>query len=107
MEAKVTVRGYTSDATPVDSLAHDPIDLPRVLLPGGVVLVPVDYAPLTRLLLALADEEAERQIVTFNLVWSETGESVKAACANCGNIAEVAEDMYPGDNDLLICHNCL
>lgn len=103
--ATIKIRGYGSD-TWTDSRDFDPILLPRVVLPGGVVIVPVDFDPLNHLTEILANEEAERQVVSFDLVWDDLGTSVKAACAACGNISEVVGEMLC-DEDTLACHNCL
>lgn len=104
MEAKVTMRmlGATDSR---DALEYDPIDLPHVVTTGGMVLAPNDFGPLNTLALTLAEDEAMIQIVTFDLVWSETGESVRTACAACGHVGKAAVEMMPGAGNL-VCPDC-
>lgn len=103
--AKVTVRTLNTENVR-DSLDFDHILIPRVVLPGGVVLAPIDFDPLNHLTEILAVEEADRQVVEFGLVWEDLGTAVKAACPACGNIGEVAGEMLC-DEDTLVCNNCL
>lgn len=103
--AKVTIRTLNSDDTR-DSLSHDPIALPTVSLPGGVVLVPTDFDDLNRLIELAQVDEADQQLIEYGLVWESNGEPVKAACPACGDIGEAMGEMVV-DEDTLVCHNCI
>lgn len=92
-----------------DSLDFDPISLPTVTVPNLGVLVATDYAELAALVDQLANEEAERQIVTFDLVWEADGAPVRACCPKCGHVGNVTADFLgvDGAQPGLVCHSCV
>lgn len=106
-EAQVRMLAHGA-ATATDSYDFDPILVPTVNIPSlGGCLVATDYQPLVELVERLVEEEAERLIVDFVLVWSDTKEPIKASCPRCGNVDDVS-GSFLGDTDrrTLVCHDC-
>jgi hypothetical protein len=93
-EAKMQIRLMGTD-TWRDMLEIDPFMLPFENTGGGAPILTdsfnADVLGLVDMICALDDRDAE-----YNLVWSDSGFSVKANCPLCDDVFPLAEG-FPGD----------
>jgi hypothetical protein len=101
-EAKVQVRELGGEWR--DALDFDPIMIPVIEYAGGTapILTDVSNDAVIRLVDQLGELEMlpmhnlPSDILEYNLVWSDTGFSVKGVCPMCDDVFSVAEGA-PGD----------
>lgn len=107
-EAKIQVRTLGEDPWR-DALEMDPVMIPVLDYVGGAapILTDVSNETVIAAVESILDAEMIPQhnipssILEYNLVWSDTGFSVKGVCPVCDDVFPVAEGA-PG-SDAVVC----
>lgn len=82
-------------------LDMDPVDVAN----NGAVASAWDVR--LQAVLAAMDEYADESGVTLQLVWSDTRELVLVECPTCQSVTVATSYAMPGDDDCLVCSDCL